>query len=271
MFSSFGNSYKVHPSPETKAILLQSARTLSTRFNPAVGCIRSWDRRKWPFPVIIDNLMNLELLLWASENGGSPEMRQIAISHAEHTMRNHVRADGSTFHVISYDTTTGSVLERVTHQGAADSSTWSRGQAWAINGFTMVYRYTHDPKFLETARRVADYFLAHLPADHVPYWDFQAPGIPNEPRDASAAAIAASGLVELSRMVKGPDAERYRTAAGEILRSLSSPPYLAVDRGTRGVLRHATGHAPAKSEIDVSLIYADYYYIEAALRWLGQP
>ncbi len=270
MFCSYGTGYRIRPTEHRRQVLLQSARTLTSRFNASVGGIRSWDRRKWPFPVIIDNMMNLELLLWASRNGGSPEMRSIAVSHAERTMAEHMRSDGSSFHVVSYDSTTGQVLEKVTHQGFADSSTWSRGQAWAIYGFTMMYQYTNDPRFLATAQRAAEYFMSHLPEDHIPYWDFQAPNIPNEPRDASAAAIAASGLIELSRASTSPSSVKYRDAAERILRALASPAYLASGSATRGIILHATGNVPSKSEIDVSLAYSDYYFIEAALKWLGR-
>ncbi len=269
MFCSFGAKLNTRPTDQDRDVLLHAARTLTTRYSPAVGCIRSWDRRKWPFPVIIDNMMNLELLLWASEHGGTPEMRSIAISHAVKTMENHFRPDGSTYHVVSYDSLTGAVRERVTHQGYADSSAWARGQAWAIYGFTMVYRYTHDERFLKTAQRAADYYISHLPEDHVPYWDFQAPGIPNEPRDASAAAIAASGLIELAKATGGTRGAAYRSAAGRMLTSLSSS-YLDTTTSYRGLLRHATGNVPSRSEIDVSLIYGDYYYVEAVLRWLAK-
>ncbi len=268
MFCSFGAKKDIRPADHDPAVLVHAARTLTTRYSPVVGSLRSWDRRAWPFPVIIDNMMNLELLLWAAKNGGTPEMRTIAVRHAEQTMRQHFRPDGSAYHVVSYDSTTGEVLARVTHQGAADSTAWARGQAWAIYGFTMVHRYTGDRRFLETAVRAADYYIAHLPEDGVPYWDFQAPGIPNEPRDASAAAIAASGLIELGQAVGGSRGEQYLAQAGRMLAVLSSPAYLDTTSTYRGLLRHATGNKPSRSEIDVSLIYGDYYYVEALRRWL---
>ena len=196
-------------------------------------------------------------------------MKAIAVRHAEQTMRNHVRPDGSTYHVVSYDMSTGAVLARVTHPGAGDSTAWARGQAWAIYGFTMVHRYTNDRRFLETAERAADYFIAHLPEDVVPYWDFQAPGIPDEPRDASAAAIAASGLIELGQVVGGAHGQEYLRQAGRLLAAVSSADYLDTTSAHRGLLRHATGNKPSRSEIDVSLIYGDYYYIEAVRRWLA--
>jgi unsaturated chondroitin disaccharide hydrolase len=269
VFISFGNGNRLHPSESYKKIILQTAQTLAKRFNPIIGCIKSWDNRKWDYPVIIDNMMNLELLFWAAENGGPVSLREIAIRHAETTMKNHFRPDGTTYHVIGYDTTSGAVKERNTHQGYADESVWARGQAWAIYGYTMAYRFTRDERFLKTARRAADYFISHLPSDHIPYWDFMAPEIPNEPRDVSAAAIASSALFELSNYVKEkPEEAIYRDAATEILSSLCSAPYLAEGTNSHAILHHAVGSKPAKSEVDVSIIYADYYFIEAMLRYL---
>ena len=269
IFCSYGNGYRLYPTDEYKKVILQSAQTLSTRFNPTVGCIKSWDNRKWAYPVIIDNMMNLELLFWSAENGGPKRLRDIAIKHAETTMKNHFRPDGSTYHVLGYDTTNGTVVARNTHQGYADESVWARGQAWAIYGFTMSYRFTHDKRFLQTAQRAADYFISHLPADYVPYWDFMAPEVPNEPRDVSAAAIAASGLFELSEYVEDASQKAsYLETAKKILRSLCSSSYLAEGTNSHAVLNHAVGSKPARSEVDVSIIYSDYYLIEAMLRYL---
>jgi unsaturated chondroitin disaccharide hydrolase len=269
IFCSYGNGYRLYPTDEYKKVILQSAQTLSTRFNPTVGCIKSWDNRKWEYPVIIDNMMNLELLFWSAENGGPKRLRDIAIRHAETTMKNHFRPDGSTYHVLGYDTTNGAVVARNTHQGYADESVWARGQAWAIYGFTMSYRFTHDKRFLQTAQRAADYFISHLPTDYVPYWDFMAPEIPNEPRDVSAAAIAASGLFELSEYMENASRKAsYLGTAKKILQSLCSSPYLADGTNSHAVLNHAVGSKPAKSEVDVSIIYGDYYFIEAMLRYL---
>ncbi|MCX6132840.1 MAG: alginate lyase family protein [Ignavibacteriales bacterium] len=269
IFCSYGNGYRLYPSDEYKKIILQAAQTLSTRFNATVGCIKSWDNRKWEYPVIIDNMMNLELLFWSAENGGSKQLRDIAIKHAETTMKNHFRPDGSTYHVLGYDTTNGSVVARNTHQGYADESAWARGQAWAIYGYTMTYRFTHDKRFLQTAQRAADYFISHLPADNVAYWDFLAPEIPNEPRDVSAAAITSSALFELSNYVENPSTRtHYLETAEKILRSLCSAPYLAEGTNSHAILNHAVGSKPAKSEVDVSIIYGDYYFIEAMLRYL---
>jgi hypothetical protein len=271
IFNSYGQGYRIRPTDEYRAVILRAARTLATRFNTRVGCIKSWDNPQWQFPVIIDNMMNLELLFWAAANGGGTDLREIAIRHAEVTMKNHVRADGSTFHVVGYDTTDGRILVRNTHQGFADSSTWSRGQAWGIYGFTMTYRYTRDERFLAAARKLADYFLANLPADHIPYWDFDAPGIPREPRDASAAAIAAAGLIELSAFPHAGDSgERYLRGAKAILATLTSPPYLAERDSTLGILNHSVTSKPTETEVDVDLIYGDYYLLES-LRRLEAP
>jgi unsaturated chondroitin disaccharide hydrolase len=268
VFNSFGNGNRLYPSGSYKKVMLQSAQTLASRFSPTIGCIKSWDNPKWDFPVIIDNMMNLELLFWAAENGGSKKLREIAIKHAETTMKNHFHPDGSTYHVLGYDTTSGFVKARNTHQGYADESVWARGQAWAIYGFTMTYRFTKDKRFLATAQRAADYFIGHLPLDGVPYWDFLAPGIPNEPRDASAAAIASSALFELARYAQGnPLKVKYLEAAKNILGSLCTAPYLAEGTNSHAVLNHSVGSRPAQSEVDVSIIYADYYFIEAMLRY----
>src|SRR5581483_1174448 len=200
LMTSFGNGYRLTHDPHYRDVLLTGAESLGSRFNPTVGSIKSWDnRRGWDFPVIIDNLMNLELLLWASEAGGDPHYREMAERHADTTWANHFRPDGSSFHVVDYDPATGKVRSRVTHQGAADASAWARGQAWGLYGYTMMYRLTRRPDYLAHAQKVAAFLLGHprMPADKVPYWDFDAPGIPNVPRDSSAAAVMASALLEL--------------------------------------------------------------------------
>lgn len=268
MNCSFGNGFKLTSNESYREILVTAARSLASRFNPRVGCIKSWDNRRWPFPVIIDNMMNLELLFCAAKNGGLQDLHAIAMSHALKTMENHLRGDGSAYHVVSYDSTTGTVSAKQTHQGYADESVWARGQAWAIYGFTMAYRETKDVRFLQAAERSAGFFLEHLPDDQVPFWDFRAPGIPHEPRDVSAAAIACSALFELSTLSADEmTAESYSNAARRILGVLCQPPYLAEGTPSSGILNHATGNKPAQSEIDVSLIYADYYFLESILRF----
>lgn len=268
VFCTFGNGYHLTGNEDYRDIVIQTAHSLATRYNSTVGCIKTGDWGKWKFPVFIDNMMNLQLLFWASKNGGEQEWYDMAHSHALRTMQDHIREDGGSYHVVDYDPATGSILGRGTFQGSSDESTWSRGQAWGLYGFTVAYRETDDVRFLETAQKLADYFIDRLPPDQVPYWDFQAPDIPNEERDSSAAAIAASGLLELSTLVSEPDArEKYKDAASAIVNSLCSPAYLAVDANSSGILLHGVGSRPHKSEVDVSLIYGDYYFIEALLRY----
>lgn len=275
IFCSYGNGYRLTENPHYKEVILHTANTLATRFNPDVGCIKSWD---WmdenDYPVIIDNMMNLELLFWAAKNGGKQEWRDLAISHAEKTIENHIRPDGSTYHVVMYDRDTGEVLEKKTHQGSADESSWARGQAWGIYGFTMTYRETGDKRFLETAQQLADYFIAHLPDDFVPYWDFKAPNIPDEERDTSAGAIAASALLELSEFSTDQKKKLfYHYTAENILHSLCREPYLATGTDSDAILHHGVGNKPGGKQIDVSLIYGDYYFIEALMRYqkLSKP
>ncbi|HEX8431514.1 MAG TPA: glycoside hydrolase family 88 protein [Longimicrobium sp.] len=269
--SSFGKAYRLTGDARFREPALNAARLLAARYNPTVGAIKSWDWTdpKRPYPVIVDNMMNLELLFWGAEMGGDPAWKALSTQHARTTQANHVRADGGSFHVVVFDPATGRALERITHQGLADSTTWARGESWLIYGFTMAFRETGRPEFLRTARRVADYTLARLPADGVPCWDYQAPGCPaTAKRDASAAAVAASGLLELSGYVPAAEGARYRAAAERILGTLASPAYLA--RGTPGqaILLHSVGHHPAGTEIDVGISYADYYYVEAVMRYL---
>jgi unsaturated chondroitin disaccharide hydrolase len=267
LYCSFGNGLRLTGDPAYKEILLQGAKSLSKRFNPVTGVIKSWDHGKWQFPVIIDNMMNLELLFWATKVSGDSSFYKIAVSHANTTLKNHFRPDNSSYHVLNYDTLTGDVIEKITAQGYANESAWARGQAWGMYGYTVAYRETKDKRYLDQAVKIADFFLKHpnLPKDKVPYWDFNAPNIPNEERDASAAAIMASGLLELSVHANRKD---YKTSAEEILTSLSTPAYLASTGSNHDfILMHSVGHKPAKSEIDVPIIYADYYYIEGLLRY----
>ena len=270
MYNSFGNANRIAPKPEYKQILINSAKSLSSRFNPQVGAIRSWDSEPDDFIVIIDNMMNLKLLFWATEATGDSSFYKIAVQHANTTMQNHFRPDYSTYHVINYNPTTGVVQEKKTAQGAADESAWARGQAWGLYGFTDVYRETKDEKYLHQAERIADFMLNHtnLPEDKIPYWDYNAPHIPDALRDASAAAITASALLELSEYVKGAKGQEYFNTAETILKNLSSSTYKAAP-GTNGgfILKHGVGHLPAGTEVDVPLTYGDYYYIEALKRY----
>jgi rhamnogalacturonyl hydrolase YesR len=270
MMSSFGHAYRLTGNNEYKDILIQSARTLLTRFNENVGCIRSWNhhRDKWQYPVIIDNMMNLELLFWAGKETGEPVFFNIAVKHAETTMKNHFRNDYSSYHVVSYDTITGNVEARNTHQGYADESSWARGQAWALYGYTMVYRETKNPEFLQQAEKIANYIIniAKLPEDFVPYWDFSIPDIKEEPRDVSAAAVMASALIELSSFSE-ENSEVYLKTADGIISSLASNNYFNKNGENKGfLLKHSVGSKPGDSEIDVPIIYADYYFLEALKR-----
>ncbi len=270
MYCPFGNAYRITKDPAYKAVLLTSAKSLSTRFNPTVGCIKSWDHGSWKFPVIIDNMMNLELLTWATKVSGDAQFEHIARTHANTTIQHHFRPDYSSYHVVDYDPATGAVLQKKTHQGAADSSAWSRGQAWGLYGYTMMYRETKDKAYLDQAHHIADYILSNpnMPEDLIPYWDYNAPGIPNAPRDASAGAVAASALLELSRYVNKADGKRYWNAAEKMLASLCSPAYLAKEGENNDfILMHSVGSLPHNSEVDVPLTYADYYFVEALLRY----
>jgi unsaturated chondroitin disaccharide hydrolase len=268
MYCSYGNGYRLTQDPAYKEILIQSAKTLSTRFRPVTGVMRSWDHSqdKWSYPVIIDNLMNLELLFFATKITGDSSFYKIAVSHAKTTMKNHYRADNSSYHVVEYDTVSGKVLKKNTHQGYSHESAWSRGQAWGLYGYTMCYRETKDVSFLQHAEKIAAFIFNHpnLPADLIPYWDFNAPGIPNEPRDASAAAVTASALYELSLYsVSGKD---YRSKADKIVENLSKH-YTSPPGGSKGfILLHSTGSKPGNSEVDAPLSYADYYFLESLLR-----
>ncbi len=271
LYCSFGNGYRITNNPAYKEVLITGANSLSTRFNPTIGVIKSWDfnNNVWQYPVIIDNMMNLELFTWASRATGDSKYKEMALSHADKTIQNHFREDYSSFHVVSYDTITGVPHIKQTHQGFADESAWSRGQAWALYGYTMMYRETAEPTYLEQARGIAKLIMNHpnLPEDKIPYWDFNDPKIPDVPRDASAAAIIASALIELSQMDNSQFGKDCLTLAEQQLRSLSSPEYLA-ETGTNQyfVLKHSTGNLPQNSEVDVPLSYADYYYVEALLR-----
>jgi chondroitin AC lyase len=289
MYCSYGNAYRFTKNKLYKDILVQSARSLSTRYNATTGSIKSWNtfnswhgNKKYSFPVIIDNMMNLELLFFASAVTGDTSFKHIALTHALNTMKNQIRSDYSSYHVVCYDTLTGKVEGRETAQGLSDNSTWARGQAWGIYGFTMVYRETKDKRFLKTAQGMADYFMNHpnLPADKVPYWDFNLiekgyiPGVSSNAnnvkklfRDASAASITASALLELS-LYSGVKGKAYYDFAIQILHSLAGANYMAAP-GTNAnfILKHSVGSIPHNGEIDVPLIYADYYFLEALNRY----
>lgn len=269
VFCSYGNGYRLTQNPAYKQVILDTADSLATLFNPIVGTILSWPRevknRNWPHNTIMDNLINLEMLFWAARNGENKRLYDIAVAHADKTMKCQFRPDYSNYHVAVYDTITGNLMKAVTHQGYADNTMWARGQAWGIYGYTMVYRETKDPKYLDFVQHVTDIYLKGLPEDAIPYWDFSAPDIPDAPRDASAAAITASALLELATYLPTEKANEYHAAAVKMLRSLNSDMYQS-GKSKSSFLLHSTGHWPNGSEIDASIIYADYYYIEALLR-----
>lgn len=270
--SSFGNALRITQNEAYKDVMVEAAKSLATRFRPVAGVIQSWDedrgwqgQRGWMCPVIIDNMMNLELLFEATRISGDSTYHKIAVSHANKTMENHYRDDWSCYHVVDYDKEIGGVRSKQNAQGYSHESAWARGQAWGIYGFTMAYRYTGDQKYLDMADNIYNFIFSHknLPEDLIPYWDFNAPNIPNEPRDASAAAVTASALYELVTYGK----EEYKETADKIVNSLSSDAYTAIT-GTNGnfLLMHSVGSIPHDNEIDVPLNYADYYFLEALTR-----
>jgi len=268
IYCSYGNGYEVTNRKDYEEIIIKSAQTLSTRFNKNVGSIRSWDFNSdiWEFPVIIDNMMNLELLFEATKLSGDSTYHHLAVNHANTTLDNHYRNDGSSYHVVVYDTIYGNVLDKVTHQGIHDESAWARGQAWGIYGYTMAYRYTKDAKYLARAESSARFFLNHknLRDDGIPYWDFNDPAIPNAPRDVSAATIMASALLELSSITKN---DEYAEYSKKVIKTLTSDEYiLKADEVAPFILDHSTGNWPKDDEIDRPIVYADYYFLESLLR-----
>lgn len=285
MYCSYGNAERLAPKPGYKEILIESANSLSTRFSENTQTIKSWNYRKawndtteWFYPVIIDNLMNLEMLFYASKITGDKKYYDIAVKHSDATLKNHFRQDFSTYHVVDYDTITGKVLDQATCQGYSDNSMWSRGQAWAIYGYTMIYRETKDAKYLDAAIKATDIYMKNLPQDLVPLWDFNVEEEGYNPegksyavefreklRDTSAAAIVCSALFELSEYADNKD---YLDAAIKMLHNLASPAYRAeLGKNANFILKHSVGSIPHKVEIDKPLVYADYYFLEALVRY----
>ncbi len=270
MYCSYGNANRIAPQPEYKDIIVNSARSLITRFSPVVGCIKSHNRKPDDYVVIIDNMMNLELLFWATQATGDSTFYDIAVKHADTTLKNHFRADNSLYHGLNYNPSTGEIKHYQGGQGFSEKSAWSRGQAWGLYGYTLMYRFTKDQKYLDQAIKIAEFTLNHpnMPKDLIPYWDYNAPDIPDALRDASAAAINCSGLLELSEYVPQAQSKRYFNAAEKMLQTLSSPKYTA-EIGTNGgfILKHSVGNIPSGTEVDMPLSYADYYYVEALCRY----
>lgn len=276
IYCSFGNALRLQPQESDKDVIIQAARSLCTRFREHPQVIQSWDvkgnswqsERGWECPVIIDNMMNLELLFAATRLSGDSTYYHVATAHADRTLKEHFRPDGSCYHVIDYSIEDGSVRHRQTAQGYAHESAWARGQAWAIYGYTMCYRETGNKAYLDQALKTYAFMKnhPHMPADFVPYWDMDAPNIPNEPRDASSASVIASALYELSTYPI-ENAQSYKEDADRIMQSLASADYTApLGENGRFVLMHSVGSIPHNSEIDVPLNYADYYYLEALQR-----
>jgi hypothetical protein len=266
MYCSYGNGLRFANVAGYNEILIQSAKSLQTRFNSKVGCMRSWNSSSWTFPVIIDNMMNLELMFWATHVTGDSVYYKGAVSHALTTIKNHFRPDFSSFHLVDYNATTGEIIGKQTVQGYSNQSSWARGQAWGLYGFTMLYNETKMDVFLVQAKRIADYILKNLPVDNVFYWDYNDPAIPNAPRDASSAAVTASALLELFRFT---DEIAYQKAAEKIIWNLSTSKYMnGVNENQNFLLKHSTGNKPGNSQVDVPLIYADYYFVEALYRYV---
>ncbi len=267
VYCSYGNGYRLTGDTSYIHVMVETSDNLISRFNETTGTIRSWDFGEWQFPVIIDNMMNLELLFWASDYTNNPKYRNVALRHADTTIEHHFRNDYSSYHVIDYDTITGSVLAKETFQGYADETAWARGQAWGLYGYVVCYRATGDEKYLRMAENIAAYIMENVKTDDlIPYWDYHAPNIPDAPRDASASAITASAFFELSQYVK--HGNKYFDYAETILKNLSSEKYLAKKGENKGfILMHSVGHLPANSEIGTPLNYADYYYLESLLRY----
>ena len=269
LYCSYGNGYRLTKNSYYKDVMVTGAKSLSTRFNPLIGCIKSWNSSRWQFPVIVDNMMNLEFLCEMTKLSGDSSFYEIAIIHTNTTIKNHYRSDFSSYHVIDYDTITGKKIKGYTAQGAFDESAWARGQSWGLYGFTMMYRETKKPEYLSFAQNIADFLLRHknMPVDKIPYWDYDATDIPNTYRDASAASIMCSALLELAKYSNEVQQKEYLNTAITILKNLSSAYRASVNTNGGFILKHCVGHLPGKSEVDVPLTYADYYFIEALMRY----
>lgn len=273
---SYGNALRITGDEKYREPYINAAKLLTTRFNPTVGLTQSWNitpsRKQWKFPVIIDNMMNLELLTQAHKMSGIDSLLTVAVTHANTTMKNHFRPDYTTWHVVDYDPETGDIRMKVTHQGYSDDSAWSRGQAWAVYGYTMMFREVGDEAYLALAENVARMLLDRLPEDGIPYWDFDSPDIPDAQRDASAGAIMASSFIELAGYTQDKALSKALMEMAETqIRTLASPEYLA-EKGRNGffLLKHSVGSYPSDTEVNVPLTYADYYFLEALLRYNGK-
>lgn len=271
IYCSFGNAYRITGKPYYKETVLTAAETLIKRYRPSIRSIQSWDSSaNFRCPVIVDNMMNLELLCWASDETREPKYKVIAIDHTSTTLKNHYRSDNSSYHVVDYDLVTGKVVRKKTAQGFSDESAWARGQSWGLYGFVLMYRFTKEAQYLEHAKKISKFLLHHpnLPKDKIPYWDYNAKEIPAAYRDVSAASIMASALLELGIYADKEEKKEYAKAAKKILQSLSTNTYRSMPGENSGfILKHSVGALPYNSEVDVSLTYADYYFLEALMRY----
>lgn len=271
IYCSFGNAYRITGNKSYKETVLTAAETLIKRYRPSIRSIQSWETSaKFQCPVIIDNMMNLELLCWVSDQQREPKFKVIAIDHTNTTLKNHYRPDFSSYHVVDYNLANGNVVAKKTAQGFADESAWARGQSWGLYGFLIMYRFTKEPTYLQQAKNIAGFLLNHpnLPKDKVPYWDYNSTDIPNTYRDVSAASILASALLELGLYTDEKGKGEYVKTAKKILQSLSSNKYRNKPGENGGfILKHSVGAIPLKSEVDVPLTYADYYFLEALMRY----
>jgi unsaturated chondroitin disaccharide hydrolase len=274
IFCSFGNAYRLTKDKAYLEVILNASNSLSTRFNTTTKTIKSWDsggpNNNWQYPVIIDNMMNLELLMWSADEFINPDFKNIAITHSNTTLQNHFRKDNSSYHVVSYDTITGKAVIKNSAQGFNNESSWARGQAWGLYGYTLMYRFTKNIEYLKQAENIASFILNHpnFPEDKIPFWDFNAPNIPDTYKDASAGAIMCSALIELSEYTNSVNSAKYLKTAETQIRTLSSSKYRnALGNNANFILKHGVGHLPANTEVDVPLSYADYYFVEALMRY----
>ncbi len=269
IYCSYGNGYRITGNEDYLPIINQTSKSLITRYSDQVGCIKSWESNdKWQYPVIVDNMMNLELLLWSADKFDEPRFKEIAVNHADKTIENHYRDDYSSYHVVSYDSLSGAVEKRNTAQGFADESAWARGQSWGLYGYVLMARFTGEKKYLDQAQNIANFLINHpnMPEDMIPFWDYNAPNIPDCPKDVSAGTIMCSALIELSQLSE--NGSKYLEVAEKQLRVLATDQYRNAP-GNNGnfILKHSVGHMPAGTEVDVPLSYADYYYVEALMRY----
>jgi unsaturated chondroitin disaccharide hydrolase len=277
VYIAFAPLYAQTKDPAIRDILLKAAESKSKAFNPTVGAFEAtWHKSesgnpRANFGVLMDQTMDLELMFWAAKQTGNQTYYNQAVSHAQKIAQHLVRPDGGSYHWGYFDRANGEFISGETAQGYSDTSTWSRGQAWGIYAFTMAYRETGNAQFLATAKKMSDYFIARLPADKIPYWDFNDPRIPNTYRDSSAAALAASGMLELAKLSADPADAKYRVAAVDMLKELASPPTLALGTTSRGILNRATRYVPAPfHHSEASVVWGDYYFLEAINRYQGK-